>query len=452
MSRSSSRRGPGTRPARHRRSTPRRSGSSRTRARRSRVPSPAPSWRDHGTTQRHRAAGPVVVRSVTMRLLARLAPVEPDCVGPAVARRDRDEAVLGGSAVVVRSAWRHQVCHHRCSTRCARRTNRRCRVSAAASAPTSGRRQRHDGRKIGPVDEPVTAGGDVSGRLQRSPCHGITQAERTLGAGLEPAHDAAAAVARRQVRKAARPLRPATATPAAIPARPGPAWQGSDARHRHAAQPPAKSSSSRLAARPDADHRAILARDLRVCRRFRAGGGARLASADARAVRSRRLQRQRYALESLRPHVVSQQTACPDALLLAMFCLTWLQVAALPCVMAAGRRHDAGGAGRWTPSSMPDGMAMSAGEHCPYCPPDHRPVPAPPSMGPARTRTTRRWIRGSAAPPGWLARRAPRCSSSRSTHRAGRGRALPAPLPRCRARRSSSVTAASSNRPSSPRA
>ena len=58
---------------------------------------------------------------------------------------------------------------------------------------------------------------------------------------------------------------------------------------------------------------------------------------------------------------------------LAAFCLTWLQIAAAPCVMAfeSGSRMAA------TPmidpalsvASMPDGMVMAPGEHCPYCPP-----------------------------------------------------------------------------------
>ena len=58
---------------------------------------------------------------------------------------------------------------------------------------------------------------------------------------------------------------------------------------------------------------------------------------------------------------------------LAAFCLTWLQLAATPCVMAFefGSRMAA------TPmtdpalsaASMPDSMVMAPGEHCPYCPP-----------------------------------------------------------------------------------
>lgn len=57
---------------------------------------------------------------------------------------------------------------------------------------------------------------------------------------------------------------------------------------------------------------------------------------------------------------------------LAAFCLTWLQLAAMPCVMAIG-------AGAMAPvavasaapamGDMPAGMVMAPGEHCPYCPP-----------------------------------------------------------------------------------
>jgi len=46
---------------------------------------------------------------------------------------------------------------------------------------------------------------------------------------------------------------------------------------------------------------------------------------------------------------------------LAAFCLTWLQVAALPCVMAMGQA-DIG--------EMPAEMVMAPGEHCIYCPPE----------------------------------------------------------------------------------
>ena len=46
---------------------------------------------------------------------------------------------------------------------------------------------------------------------------------------------------------------------------------------------------------------------------------------------------------------------------LAAFCLTWLQVAALPCVMAMDQ-VDGG--------QMPADMVMAPGEHCIYCPPE----------------------------------------------------------------------------------
>jgi hypothetical protein len=56
---------------------------------------------------------------------------------------------------------------------------------------------------------------------------------------------------------------------------------------------------------------------------------------------------------------------------LAAFCLTWLQLAAMPCVMAIG-------AAAATPpamdasalASMPEDMVMAPGEHCVYCPPE----------------------------------------------------------------------------------
>jgi hypothetical protein len=58
---------------------------------------------------------------------------------------------------------------------------------------------------------------------------------------------------------------------------------------------------------------------------------------------------------------------------LAAFCLAWLQVAAAPCVMAL--ESAPGGAAIQVAdsapamASMPDGMVMAPGEHCPYCPP-----------------------------------------------------------------------------------
>jgi hypothetical protein len=50
---------------------------------------------------------------------------------------------------------------------------------------------------------------------------------------------------------------------------------------------------------------------------------------------------------------------------LALFCLTWLQFATAPCLMALERGvADAEHCGQ-----MPGGMQESATEHCPYCPP-----------------------------------------------------------------------------------
>jgi len=58
---------------------------------------------------------------------------------------------------------------------------------------------------------------------------------------------------------------------------------------------------------------------------------------------------------------------------LAAFCLTWLQFAATPCVMALDPESGmaAMSAVDSAPSvaPMPDGMVMAPGEHCPYCPP-----------------------------------------------------------------------------------
>jgi hypothetical protein len=58
---------------------------------------------------------------------------------------------------------------------------------------------------------------------------------------------------------------------------------------------------------------------------------------------------------------------------LAAFCLTWLQFAATPCVMALDSESGIAAmtAIDLAPSdaSMPDGMVMAPGEHCPYCPP-----------------------------------------------------------------------------------
>ena len=58
---------------------------------------------------------------------------------------------------------------------------------------------------------------------------------------------------------------------------------------------------------------------------------------------------------------------------LAAFCLTWLQIAAAPCVMALDSEPGMTALAKIEPApsmaSMPDGMVMAPGEHCPYCPP-----------------------------------------------------------------------------------
>jgi hypothetical protein len=58
---------------------------------------------------------------------------------------------------------------------------------------------------------------------------------------------------------------------------------------------------------------------------------------------------------------------------LAAFCLTWLQVAAIPCVMALDSEPGMATLAMNDPApsvaSMPDGMVMAPGEHFPYCPP-----------------------------------------------------------------------------------
>jgi len=61
---------------------------------------------------------------------------------------------------------------------------------------------------------------------------------------------------------------------------------------------------------------------------------------------------------------------------LALFCLTWLQVAVLPCVMALdtarGEALQAATVGDGLQgAAMPAGMVMAAGEHCVYCPPQN---------------------------------------------------------------------------------
>jgi hypothetical protein len=50
---------------------------------------------------------------------------------------------------------------------------------------------------------------------------------------------------------------------------------------------------------------------------------------------------------------------------LAAFCLAWLQIAAMPCLMAIETA---------SAEPMPAGMVMGPGEHCIYCPPDSSPT------------------------------------------------------------------------------
>ena len=61
-----------------------------------------------------------------------------------------------------------------------------------------------------------------------------------------------------------------------------------------------------------------------------------------------------------------------------MFCLTWLQLATIPCVMAAAASHASlatPAAEAMTTHAMPP-MQMAADEHCLYCPPaDAGPAP-----------------------------------------------------------------------------
>ena len=64
---------------------------------------------------------------------------------------------------------------------------------------------------------------------------------------------------------------------------------------------------------------------------------------------------------------------------LAAFCLTWLQLAAMPCVMATGAAASTPFMSQTaTPpmGEMPAGMVMAPGEHCMYCPPPDAPAPS----------------------------------------------------------------------------
>jgi hypothetical protein len=56
--------------------------------------------------------------------------------------------------------------------------------------------------------------------------------------------------------------------------------------------------------------------------------------------------------------------------MLALFCLTWLQLALMPCLMASAVSSPMPGPA-YAADAAPDDSAMSmdAGEHCLYCPP-----------------------------------------------------------------------------------
>jgi hypothetical protein len=64
---------------------------------------------------------------------------------------------------------------------------------------------------------------------------------------------------------------------------------------------------------------------------------------------------------------------------LAAFCLTWLQLAAMPCVMAMDSVSSAPSTTQSAAlpmGAMPEGMVMAPGEHCMYCPPPDAPAPS----------------------------------------------------------------------------
>ena len=72
-------------------------------------------------------------------------------------------------------------------------------------------------------------------------------------------------------------------------------------------------------------------------------------------------------------HWFRRKQRCLSRVVLAAFCLTWLQIAATPCVMAFDSEPGMAALAKFDPApsvaSMPDGMVMAPGEHCPYCPP-----------------------------------------------------------------------------------
>ena len=78
-------------------------------------------------------------------------------------------------------------------------------------------------------------------------------------------------------------------------------------------------------------------------------------------------------MQSAALHWFRRKQRALSRVVLAAFCLTWLQFAAIPCVMALNSESGvaAMAAVDRAPSDapMPDGMVMAPGEHCPYCPP-----------------------------------------------------------------------------------
>lgn len=77
-------------------------------------------------------------------------------------------------------------------------------------------------------------------------------------------------------------------------------------------------------------------------------------------------------------HWFRRQQRTVARFVLAAFCLTWLQLAAMPCVMAidapAGAPVAAAQSEAPPMGVMPEGMVMAPGEHCMYCPPPDVPV------------------------------------------------------------------------------
>ena len=148
--------------------------------------------RQHGAAQRHRAQRrSVVVRAVIVAFAHGLAPVEPDAVRTTAEARDRDEAVLRGRAIVVRrtrfapraSTVGAESRHHVVGIHAARLLLQPVRGPGAAAG-------RDDRGKVGPVDEPVSAGCHVD-RCAPALCAlplRVPQAELNAVARLEPAH------------------------------------------------------------------------------------------------------------------------------------------------------------------------------------------------------------------------------------------------------------------------